>query len=767
MLSTWIPWRWIVRRIARSHGFLDPIYVWSQIRRFSQPSEVAVPIELLRSGAVMHARGLMNSRCIQHNLDWIWPYWVERQFDPNDKAFIPRAFSLTHINLSHRNWTAVGVPDYDVLPIVDPRGLLTPLEDGWSLDGWITADDGNTLLAPSQLQQAQQQLDFDGNLFIRTQAQQKGLTLTSEARVVLEEGKPVCLLQLEGKADRDAWLVASLRPYNPEGVQFVHHVELHNNRSGWTVDNKSDIFFNAPAERHRASEYHNGDVAFDLLEPDMDNTTRCRIGMASAAALYQVLPGQPRRIELRIPLPLPEEEGLSSLKPASMQPDRPDVTAEFTWNESLKPTPKLHVPDEQFQFIYDTAIKTLLLHSPRGNAYPGPYTYKRFWFRDSAFIVYALMCTGFLERAEKVIDKFPSRQLVTGYFHSQEGEWDSNGQALWAMQRWCELSGKPPKEKWLNSIRKGAKWIVNKRTDKNNGAPHAGLLPAGFSAEHLGPNDFYYWDDFWGVAGLQAAAWMLEQAGEKSEAEKLKHEAQDFLHTIERTLEAAGERLKTKAMPAAPSRRLDSGAVGSIAAGYPLMLWQPQDPRLMETAHVLLNEFGSHGGFFQDMIHSGINAYLSIEIAQVLMRGGDPRFFEVMKAIADLASPTGQWPEAVHPQTLGGCMGDGQHVWAASEWAVMQRNCFLYEDPVLEHLVLCAGIPQEWLDQGEAMEYGPAPTAFGKVTVHIDPGENEVQVSWKGKWHTKQPKIEVRLPGHKPVFPERNETSVTFFRETA
>jgi hypothetical protein len=71
---------------------------------------VSEPIELLRAGVVFHARGLINSRVIQHNLDWVWPYWIERQFDPNDVSFIPRAFSITHINLTHRNWTAIGYP---------------------------------------------------------------------------------------------------------------------------------------------------------------------------------------------------------------------------------------------------------------------------------------------------------------------------------------------------------------------------------------------------------------------------------------------------------------------------------------------------------------------------------------------------------------------------------------------------------------------------------------------------------------------------------
>ncbi len=98
-------------------------------------------MELLRAGVVFHARGLMNTGAIQHNLDWVWPYWVDRQFDPGDPSFIPRAFSITHVNLTHRNWTAVGLPDCDLLPIVDPRGLVTPAWDGWSLDGWIVTEE--------------------------------------------------------------------------------------------------------------------------------------------------------------------------------------------------------------------------------------------------------------------------------------------------------------------------------------------------------------------------------------------------------------------------------------------------------------------------------------------------------------------------------------------------------------------------------------------------------------------------------------------------
>jgi hypothetical protein len=142
---------------------------------------------------------------------------------------------------------------------------------------------------------------------------------------------------------------------------------------------------------------------------------------------------------------------------------------------------------------------------------------------------------------------------------------------------------------------------------------------------------------------------------------------------------------------------MDSGSIGSIVVSYPLCVWEPREPRLLSTLEFLLEKCSFEGGFYQDMIHSGINVYLTLHIAQALLRAGDARYFELMQTVANLASPTGQWPEAIHPRTKGGCMGDGQHVWAAAEWLLMLRNCFVREEPAADGLILASGIPQAWL----------------------------------------------------------------------
>jgi hypothetical protein len=752
MWVKWFPWKFIIRRLARSHGFIDPVAVFSHIERFAQPSEVVVPVEILRAGMVFHARGFINSRVIQQNLDWVWPYWVHQQFDPASIAFIPRAFSLTHVNLTCRNWTAIGLPDWDLLPIVDPRGLVTPLLDGWSLDAWILTEDGR-LLAPSRLARAEQYLDVNEGLAVVTESREGELALSSRAEVI-QEGQPQCQLTLKTITDSRAWLVVSVRPCNPEGVSFIHRIDLASDSPGWVIDGKTHVHFSEPPRRYAFSNYPRGDVLRSLPVPRNEKSILCNVGMATAAALFEQEPGRPQQIVVRVPL---KRHGPEHAEAGHV------TQAAVTWDRALGEACHIDVPDAHFCALYEAALRTVVLHSPR-DVYPGPYTYKRFWFRDAVFILHALLCAGLVRRARRAIDGFFHRQSSSGYFSSQEGEWDSNGQVLWLLHRFCELTGTSPDPAWLRPIRKAAQWIAGKRQSHKTDPCSNGLLPAGFSAEHLGPNDNYYWDDFWSVAGLQAAGAMLRMAGHAEEAERYERNAVELADAIDHSLKLAPSRSAESggsvAMPASCHRRLDSGAIGSIVAGYPVQVMAADDPRLVQTAGFLMDHCLVDGGFFQDMIHSGINAYLTLHLAQVLMAAGDPRFQNLIQAVARLASPTGQWPEAIHPQTKGGCMGDGQHVWAAAEWIMMLRNCLLYEQARPQRLIIGAGAFPQWLHQPRRMTMGPAPTRWGPVRLYIHPGTDSVDVHWQGDWFGPAPQIEVRLPACKPVLVGDGKDSV-------
>ncbi|HEY8990906.1 MAG TPA: hypothetical protein VIM46_02940 [Luteolibacter sp.] len=745
LLNSW-PVRALITRAARSHGFLDPIGLLARMRGFAQPSEVAEPVELLRAGMLFHARGLVNTKAIQNNLDWVWPHWVERQFNPADESFIPRAFSFSHINLTHRNWTAVGLPDVPYYPIVDPRGLVTPLYDGWSLDFWfVPADSTAAPLLPSRLEDAgfHQTLALGDQLRVLSTAARDGVTVKSEVALVHEHGELFCRIHLHATGPAGGALAVALRPYNPEGVSFIDKVSIDPTRPAWLVNGRNPVVFNREPSRQLLSAYTDGDVSHRLGEAAETGPTEvaCPVSMATAVALFPLAGLREGALELSIPIYDeldPKKRAASAAPPA--------------WTEALSPLARLAVSEKRIQTLYDLAAANLVLHTPR-DAYPGPYTYKRFWFRDAAFMLNALLTLGGVERTRRALEAFAGRQRRDGYFLSQEGEWDSNGEALWIYHRFGALTGEKLPGPWLDAVAKGAAWIGRKRLPVDSGKPEAGLLPAGFSAEHLGPNDYYYWDDFWAVAGLRCAAVLL-RGRDDHEAARFSREADEFLAVIERSIPASPGRRFPGAIPASPKRRMDSGAIGSIVADYPLQLFAPGDARILKTVEYLSDHSMFGGGFFQNMIHSGINAYLTLHLAQVRLRAGDPeKAWALIDAVAALASPTGQWPEAIHPRTGGGCMGDGQHIWAAAEWLMMIRNCFVRE----EHsaLVIGSGVKPAWWQDGRA-SFGPTLTPWGKISVAIESDtRGNARISLDADWRGTPPKLDLRLPGFTPVVVEQ------------
>lgn len=740
MITRFLPWKFLVKRAARRYGVIDPLNIIARVRRFAQPSEVQEPIELLRAGIIFHARGLINSRAIQYNLDWVWPYWAEKQFNPKDMSFIPRGFSFSHVNLTHRNWTAIGHPDVPFYPIVDPQGLFTPLYDGWSIDCWVIARDG-TQFIPSRMDGATQVIRKDHGLSVETRLEKNGFMLETTVRMEQENRNFYACMEAEAASEKEAWLVVALRPYNPEGVQFIENIRFEKEPSFfWLVNRHTRVYMDQEPEKIIYSSYHEGDILHHLNQLENSSETvqkvHCGVGLATSAAFFPIS-GKSRNVRIVTDVSREIHSGTGR-----------KVYAGSSWETLLENAASLTVPDKRIGHLYDTALSTLLLLSA-GEVVPGPYTYFRFWFRDACLMINAMLGVNLLGRVYRHLDTFPARRKWSGYFQSQQGEWDSNGQVLWILGRYLSVSGEQPSSAWLDAVFKGGEWIERKRVRKKSGRPHEGLLPAGFSAEHLGPNDYYYWDDFWGLAGLQSAAEIARRYDSGSLVDRFEGYADDFEKTIFSSIGSIPEARSRGCIPASPYRRMDAGAIGSLVADYPLRLLPAGDERIRNTINYLMENCFHEGAFFQDMIHSGVNAYLTLDIAQSLLRDGDPRYRSLVERVVDLASPTGQWPEAIHPLTGGGCMGDGQHGWAAAEFLMMIRSMFVREES--GRLVIGSGVFPEWIETGDPVFFGPTATPFGPVSVSIQKTDQGAKVTVDNQWRSDPPEIEIRIPGCNPT----------------
>lgn len=701
MWFKWLPWRYFFSKFAKSQGFIDPIMFMSKLSKFAQPSEVSEPIELLRAGVLFHARGLINSKVIQQNLDWVWPYWVEEQFNPKSRSFLPRAFSITHINLTHRNWTGFGIPGLQYYPIVDPKTLITPLYDGCSLSFML--QDGESYIYPSKGAEVSQEVSQEG-FGIKSVIKGDKTSLEIKKEVILKDSIPTLKVELNS----DSRYGVSIMPYNPEGVSFIHSIKLEDRIIH--TDNEHFLSFDTPSSEIYMSEYQRGDSSF-LSHGDGLHEIECDVGMANATLLFDK--------NTTIYVPLKKSDNFFMQKAKEML----ELDEHYkTWKEALSSCTKIKSGDDKIDFLYNTAVKSCILMSP-DEVYPGPYTYRRFWFRDAAFILNALISLGLKQRCENIIEQFPKKQRMDGYFLSQEGEWDSNGQVLWIVYRYYRSFNEKLSPKLLKSIQKGADWIVGKR-NKNDSSNTSGLMPAGFSAEHFGSNDNYYWDSMFSSYGLSCAYEILKEHGYEN-IEIYKEQAEDMKYSILKSIEQNSQKNRG-AISASPHRRMDSGAVGSLSATYPLALFRDSDDSVLKTADFLYERCFFDGCFFQDMIHSGQNAYLSLHVAQVFLKGGRVKeFCEIVDRVKNLASQTGQWPEAIHPITKGGCMGDGHHIWASAEWIKAINSSFVLESD--SGIKLLEGIKNEQLENG--VEFGPLKTIYGEISVSAKKIDKDIELN--------------------------------------
>jgi hypothetical protein len=736
----------VLRQLIKFYDEPESLPLFDAATKVGGMGSAALPKDLIRIGMRMHLRGLLNTMAIQSNRDWVWPFWVERQFNPHLKGFLPRSHAIAHLNLTHRNWTILGALGNSHRAVIDPRGLITPWLSGWSLDCWLATP--NKLHVPARLDEIKQKIH---PLFpqIKTTFQAESFELKMRVAAISSKGQPLLLLrtQISNRASEacTAHFYYSIRPYNPEGISLIRTLEFADQHV-WRVNEQLAILLLEAPNRAYCSNLRDGDVALTFREPRENRQVECDTGMATGLVEY-TLDLKPRQTaHLTALLTLNASTRVASTSVLSSF-NYPAVKHQFRkeWQTRLSQGAVLQFPRKKLNESFQ-ANKMYLHVFDRGSTMtPGALTYSNCWIRDSAFMIHALDKLGFHDQAREKLVHLLTRQDKDGYFVSQEGEWDSNGQVLWAVLEHHKLTRNLTLLREVYPIlARGAEWIERKRREtKRSASPHFGLLPAGISAEHLGPSDFYYWDNFWGVAGMRQVAQAAQLLGHESDATRLNRYANEYWTEIERSLQASEKAAGTTCLPASPYRRFDSGAIGSLCAVYPLGLIEAKHPRVLNTVRLIEGRFLVGDGFFQEHFHSGVNSYLTAHLAQCYLAMGNLRVWRLVRYLLRHASSTYTWPEAFHPITKGGCMGEGHHGWAAAEWILLLRNLLFYERG--DNLCLTPLMNPKDLEPGNTLTVRSAPSYFGTVSFKVfadkkelllEPGdEMEVVSANQVLWH--------------------------------
>jgi hypothetical protein len=184
-------------------------------------------------------------------------------------------------------------------------------------------------------------------------------------------------------------------------------------------------------------------------------------------------------------------------------------------------------------------------------------------------------------------------------------------------------------------------------------------------------------------------------------------------------------------LPSSPYRHPDAACIGTLAALAPLDLTLGPETSLWARANAdfLMDHWVRNGIFFQPIVHTGGNAYLTAQLARALQCLGDVRWLGLLEGILAHASPAWTWPEAIHPRTGGGCMGDGDHGWACADVLNLVRQALVREQAGC--LLLLPNAPETWWAEGP-LALTEAPTPAGRVTFSLVPeGDGSHLLAWE------------------------------------
>ncbi len=722
--------------------------------KFGQPAEFAMPIEILSLGIKMFSRGLYTALVYQTKTDWKWPYWLERQGNPNDPAFQSVAHLIINQNRVFRNWTILGMPNSDQRLVVDQSMMMTPHRDGYSVEVWVEHNGKLVCLGNPNQPEITNPKTFDISFpRIKQQADYfDKFSIRQDVFVSSVAGGYAAFSQLKilNTTNRKQKLnvFVCIRPYNVEGIAPIHSLHFDRKNNLWKADKFNALYLTTPHSHSYCANEETGDIWNKHNEIKPSHYASCEKGLAHGASKYSLELSADEMISLDFVMPMFDDkksEILDWTDTSLFDYEKSKKRFENKWSRYTSDKMKIHLPDHDLNLLTDKCINFQSVFAQEESVSPGFFIYNDFWFRDSAFLLQVLLKTGQFASVKAVLKTYPSRQHSDGFFESQEGEWDSNGEALWIVGKYYRYTH--DKELvlslWQNLI-SGARWIQKKRLSHSSDKSVMGLLPAGFSAEHFGQNDYYFWDDFWSLAGYQELLFLAEELGKTKDLNWLKHEHESFSKTVN---EAAEKNiLKNEGLlTASPKRSFDAGAIGAISAISPLQIFDNHHEAMLRTGEKLLEKYLFKNCFYHPVAHTGINIYLTLHLRHLEITKHDFRFWDNMKSVRNLATENGTWPEGIHPQLNGGVMGEGHHGWANTEWVNTVRDALIYDWH--DELWITPVFNPEWLKEPSRVSVQNTFTPFGKVSFQIVTEDKKIRLIWEPEFFESPKKIKWFLPG--------------------
>lgn len=635
------------------------------------------------------------------------PWWLDRQRTlggPHDE-----------VDVTHRNWTLLGILASPQRATVDPRGMVTPRPGGWSLDWWVRA--GERWYLPGREAAVRQRLR-DGTPVVETiLAVPDGTIIQRAFAVRSSDGGSHVVVEVENRSLAAA-LALVVRPWNATGRASVTDIAVDG--SEVRVDGAVGLLLERPP---MATHVADGDsttladtlvAAADLDAVRLASAGRASVHSRSGRAEAAVIVGLPHTTTFRALMPMGDP---SELAEVPVLPD-PVPSAEQVvsgWASQTVRGPRIRFPDSRLASLWEAQRRHLLVaHTGDGIASVSDRAFDRPFDPVSAVgVLEALQVAGFGDEAAMVLDTWRDRQHEDGHVGDDEGRADADGAAVVALaDHWRRGGDARTVADQMEAVAAAAHWIERRRRRRfgRRGAP-AGLVPPSDQPGWLGGSDATgswrgavaaHRDSWWSLAGLRGAAELLDAHGEADAARVAAEGAEDLSARIDQTLPASG------VVPVGPGCEVDDRVVAVVDAVLVGGV-SPREPWVDATVDEARKRLVRHDGALRRPGQDGADPYLTARFGRLELARGEESALARVRWLLDNSTPTWTFPELVHPHTSCGALGAGHHVPAGAEALLLVRDLLVRSTE--DGIVVMPVLPPEW--HARRWEVHDLPTPHG------------------------------------------------------
>ncbi len=666
--------------------------------------------------------------------DALWPYWVQGH---------------------GRAWTVIGLEDAVSEGMVSWDGALGAKDWPFSLSVWLRTADGKVYAAekfdPSQIQWSLPDgflpfpvLKFGND---KIQIEQHFAVLPDKNR-----NYPEGIARIDYKTNSslkqpiEGKLYLAIRPYQVQGrVGDIDNIKWNDTLQAVKIDGNSAVWCSAgkPVEVMQQPvsllNFSNspGDVSlYSVLKSDPNEVPNRRDNdlKMNAAAVAWPVEIQPGATAFTLEIPLGNGNPKSgAIIPAPQSVSFDNFAAQ--WKSRLQKV-TIQIPDKQVTDAYYASLAYILINADQKMPHPGPWAYDLFWYRDTAYILAALLRNGYFDFTRETIAHLMNAQRPSGEFppifdlnYKQVGqrEWDSQGQGIFALTEYVRFTGDTAlvKTYWSN-VQDAVRFL-----DSLQASQPDHILPKSWSAEDLGSVDWHhYWDDFWAVRGLQDAAWLADRLGKEQESAELIKKAETLSRNAMVSIRKVMEEKSINWIPNGPED-IDGS---SMARGTSPGLWpggalDADDPLVRQ----------SFDFYWQKWIEPYDGAYLhqgkfwpyAFELATCYIFLNQPERAQIILDwhLAHQTMPgVYAWGENSDTTTLQFAAGDIPHGWVAADYINLVHHILVYASG--DSLVFGAGIPWKWLENGQPVTLQHSPTYLGQVSFTEKLSAGRDKIDW-------------------------------------